>query len=77
MQSILLRYLCSKMAGQQFTPQQRKFMVLSYHQTGRQVFKMPPTTRANCQGVRSTAMNKNGHMGNKRHEKKGKMMHGT
>ena len=34
MQPILLRYLCSKMVGQQFTPEQRKFMVLSYHLTG-------------------------------------------
>jgi hypothetical protein len=34
MQSILLRYLCSKMVGQQFTPEQRTFMVLAYHQSG-------------------------------------------
>ena len=34
MQSILWRYLCLKMVGQQFTHEQRTFMVLSYHQTG-------------------------------------------
>ena len=29
------------MVGQQFTPEERKFMVLSYHQTGSQVLKTP------------------------------------
>ena len=29
------------MVGEQFTPEQRKFMVLSYHQTGSQVLKRP------------------------------------
>ena len=49
MQSILFRYLCSKMVGEQFTSEQRKFMVLSYHQTGSQVFKTPP---ANVEKIR-------------------------
>ena len=42
MQSILLRYLCTKMVRQQFTPEQMKFMVLSYQQSESQVFKTPP-----------------------------------
>ena len=37
-------YLCSKLVGQQFVGAKIKFidMVLSYHQTGSQVFKTPP-----------------------------------
>ena len=30
------------MVGQQITQEQRKFMVLTYHQTGSQDFKTPP-----------------------------------
>ena len=54
MQSIFLRYLCSKMVGQQFSPEQRKFMALSYHQTGSQVFKTPP---ANVDELRERIVN--------------------
>ena len=42
------------MVGQQFTPEQRKFMVLSYHQTGSQIFKTLP---ANVDELRERVAN--------------------
>ena len=42
------------MVGQQFTPEQRKFMVLCYHQTGSQIFKTPP---ANVDELREQVAN--------------------
>ena len=54
MQSILLRHVCSKMVGQQLTREQSKFMVLSYQQTGSQVFKTPP---ANVDKLRERIVN--------------------